>query len=167
MPDSVCVPVPTLVRPSVPVPSTRLPEKAVDVLRPPVVSTAAPPVLCTVPAPASEPIEFELPPVERSRHRVGRVRREGRRRTSQQGSSRDSRRAAIGVGAGQRLRAGADLGQTKRARAIDEIARESRRRVEAAGGERRRPAGALHRAGARERTDRVELPPRSSVPLTV
>ena len=55
------MPVPVLVRPSGPPPLIRLPEKVVEVLRPPAVSVAVPVLLSTVPAPASEPIVLEKP----------------------------------------------------------------------------------------------------------
>ena len=51
------MPVPALVRASVPLPSAATPEKAVEVLLPPEVSVTAPAaLLVTLPAPASEPI---------------------------------------------------------------------------------------------------------------
>ena len=57
------MPLPTLVKPSAPVPSMILPENAVDVLLPPAVNVAAVGLLfSTVPVPASEPIVFEKPP---------------------------------------------------------------------------------------------------------
>lgn len=50
-----------MVSASDPAPSRIVPEKILDVLSPPVISVAAPPLLLTVPAPASEPIAFEKP----------------------------------------------------------------------------------------------------------
>src|SRR4051812_18521850 len=51
-PDKVRIPVPVLVKPTVPTPSVKVPEKVVSVLRPPVVSTAVPAVPLVMRPPA-------------------------------------------------------------------------------------------------------------------
>ena len=61
MPESSNKPVPVLVSAIDPAPFPIVPEKIVEVLSPPAVSVAAPPLLVRVPAPASEPMAFEKP----------------------------------------------------------------------------------------------------------
>ena len=61
-PVRVSVPVPILIKSSVPVPSCDMPLKVVELLLPPAVSTApTEPALVTVPLPAREPIWLENP----------------------------------------------------------------------------------------------------------
>ena len=60
------MPVPDLVRLSMPVPSWMTPLKMVEVLLAPVVKVAGAPLSVTVPAPASEPIAWLKPPRSRN-----------------------------------------------------------------------------------------------------